>query len=83
MKRAVESAKKKSKNQQSGIGFESWSSLFFYFLIHKIQFDPSKARLSAALSVLENEDWKSTKNFDKLKKKLESIVRWKNLGKVS
>jgi len=43
--------------------------------------EPS-ARLSAALSVLENEDWKSTKNFDKLKKKLESIVRWKNLVRV-
>ena len=50
-------------------------------MIHEIHFDPYKARLSAALSVLENEDWRSTKNFDKLKKKLESIVRWKNLGK--
>jgi len=38
------------------------------------------ARLSAALNVLENEDWKSTKNFDNLKKKLENILRWKHLG---
>ena len=45
-------------------------------------FDPIKARLSSALSVLENEDWKSTKKFDKLKKKLESIARWKNLVRV-
>ena len=83
VKRAVESAKTETKSEPSGIGFQSWSPyIFFIFWSIRFIFDPIKARLSAALSVLENEDWKSTKNFDKLKKKLESIVRWKNLVRV-
>ena len=52
------------------------------YLSCEIDFNPYKARLSAALNVLETEDWKSTKNFDKLKKKLESIMLWKNLGRI-